>query len=72
MANISLKTVVWKEGRQYVAWCLNNGVSSFGDSKKDALDCLEEALELYFEDMPVGGIAKVEKPDIVPLKFKYA
>ena len=72
MHKIGLKNVVWKEGKYYVAWCLNTGVSSFGETKKEALDSLEEALELYFEDASVSEITKVERPDIVPLILKYA
>ena len=53
MSKIPLKVVVWKEGGQHVAWCLNNAVSSFGDTKKEALESLSEALELYFEDTPI-------------------
>ncbi len=72
MRKIDLKNVVWKEGKHYVAWNLNTAVSSFGDTKKEALNSLEEALELYFEDVPVTKINKVERPDLVPLKLKYA
>jgi len=72
MRKIDLKNVVWKEGKHYVAWNLNTAVSSFGDTKKEALNSLEEALELYFEDVPVTKISKVERPDLVPLQFKYA
>jgi len=72
MAKINVKTVVWKEGNQYVAWCLNTNVSSFGDSKKEALESLQEALELYFEDVSSPKIIKVERPDIVALSFKHA
>ena len=72
MRKIDLKNVIWKEGKQYVSWNINTGVSSFGDSKKEALESLQEALELYFEDVPISKINKVEKPDLVPLKFKYA
>jgi len=49
MNRINLKNSVWKEGKHYVAWNLNTSVSSFGETKKEALECLEEALELYFE-----------------------
>lgn len=49
-----LKNVVWKEGKFFVAQCLNVDVSSFGKSKKEALDNLREALELYFEDEPAS------------------
>ena len=69
---INLKNVVWKEGKYYVAWNLNTSVSSFGNTKKEALKCLEEALTLYFEDMPISKIAKVERLDMVPLNFTYA
>jgi predicted RNase H-like HicB family nuclease len=50
MRTISLNNVVWKEGRQYVSWNLNSGVSSFGKTKKEALASLREALELYLEN----------------------
>lgn len=72
MKTIDLKNVVWKEGNQYVSWNLNTGVSSFGDTKKEALDSLLEALELYFEDIPPTQIIKVERLDIVPLVYKHA
>ena len=72
MRKIELKNVVWKEGKNYVAWNLNTAVSSFGDTKKEALESLEEALELHLEDVPLSKINKVEHPDLVPLTFKYA
>lgn len=72
MRKIDLKNVVWKEGKYYVSWNLNTGISSFGDNKKEALESLLEALELYFEDMPLSKINKVERPDLVPLVFQHA
>lgn len=72
MKKIDLKNVVWKEGKYYVFWNLNTGISSFGSTKKEALDSLEEALELYFEDVPLSKISKVERPVLVPLVFKHA
>lgn len=72
MRKIALKNVVWKEGKDYVSWNLNTGVSSFGDTKKEALESLREALELYFEDVPFSKAVKVERPDIVPLELRYA
>jgi predicted RNase H-like HicB family nuclease len=50
MKTIQLNNAVWKEGDYYVAQCLNVDVSSFGDTRQEALGNLEEALELYFED----------------------
>lgn len=72
MRQINLKNVVWKEDKQYVSWNLNTGVSSFGDTKKEALSSLQEALELYFEDVPLSKINKVEKADLISLSLKYA
>lgn len=72
MRKIELKNVVWKEGKYYVAWNLNTGISSFGGTKKEALESLEEALGLYFKDMPISKITKVERLDMVPLNFTYA
>lgn len=71
MRKINLKNVVWKEGKYYVSWNLNTGVSSFGDTKKEALESLQEALELHLEDFPLSRITKVEKPDLVPSMFSY-
>jgi len=72
MRKINLKNVIWKEGKYYVSWNLNTGVSSFGDTKKEALESLQEALELHLEDFPLSKITKVERPDIVPSMFSYA
>ena len=72
MRKISLKNVVWKEGKHYVAQCLNVDVSSFGKTKKEALANIDEALVLYFEDIKVSNIIKVEKPELVPLSLRYA
>ena len=72
MKKISLQNVVWKEGRYYVAQCLNVDVSSFGRTKKTALENLAEALELYFEDEEEIDIQKVEQPTIVKRQLQYA
>ena len=70
--SIQLQNVVWKEGKFYVAQCLNIDVSSFGKTKKEALDNLNEALELYFEDRKLSKIIKIENPSIVKHQFQHA
>jgi predicted RNase H-like HicB family nuclease len=45
----SPKFILWKEGKLYVAQCLNVDVSSFGETKKEAVANISEAFELYFE-----------------------
>ncbi|MBI5078108.1 MAG: type II toxin-antitoxin system HicB family antitoxin [Candidatus Yonathbacteria bacterium] len=72
MRKIDLKNVVWKEGKYYVAQCLNVDVSSFGKTKKDALSALDEALELYFEDIKIPKVTKIEKPELVKMSVCYA
>ena len=72
MRKIDLKNVVWKEGKYYVAQCLNVDVSSFGNTKKEATSNLNEALELYFEDTKKFNILPVENPELVDLAFQHA
>ena len=69
---ISVQNVVWKEGKYYVAQCLNVDVSSFGKTKKEALSNLEEALELYFEDHKKTSFLRIVNPVIVSQKLSHA
>lgn len=64
MKKIQFATAVWREGRHYVAQCLNVDLSSFGKTKAAALTNLKEALELYLEDVPLVKIARIKKPSI--------
>lgn len=50
MKMTKLKYVIYKEGDYFVSQCLNVDVSSFGKTIQEALDNLNEALSLYFED----------------------
>ena len=50
MKKVTLKNLIWKEGKYFVAQCLNVDVSSFGKTRAEALKNLKEALDLYFED----------------------
>jgi len=72
MHTVELNNAVWKEGNYYVAQNLNVEVSSFGDTKEEALLNLQEALELYFEDNQHPDVAVVEHPEIVTSTLKYA
>jgi len=46
----AIKYVVYKEGEYFVSQCLNVDVSSFGKSIQEAIDNLNDALALYFEE----------------------
>ena len=72
MRKIDLKSVVWKEGKYYISQCLEVDVSSFGKTKKEALAMLQDALELYFEDIPVPRKTEVKSPFITSIKLQYA
>lgn len=72
MKKINLKNVVWKEGRYYVAQCLNVDVSSFGKTKKQALAALDEALALYFEDIKTPKVTKIARPELVKMSICHA
>ena len=54
--------VIWKEGRWFVARSLEVEVASQGKTRKEAVENLHEALELYFEDEKKPAIAKIEQP----------
>lgn len=72
MKKTNLKNIVWREGKYYVAQCLNVDVSSFGKTKKEATVNLYEALTLYFEDKKNLKLSRVEKPEVVDLMLKHA
>ncbi|MFA5948119.1 MAG: type II toxin-antitoxin system HicB family antitoxin [Candidatus Gracilibacteria bacterium] len=72
MTKTQLKYAIWKEGKYFVSQCLNVEVSSFGKTKKEALKNLEEALDLYFEDIKNPKIVKITQVQVVSGSLKYA
>lgn len=70
--NMILKNILWKEGKYFVAQCLNVDVSSFGKTKTEAIKNLDEALELYFEDNKSKKPVKVLRAEVVSSRVKYA
>jgi len=72
MKGLEFKSVVYKEGKYYVAQCLNVDISSFGKSEKEALANLKEALELYFEDSAPTMRHLVEDPKLKTLHLQNA
>lgn len=55
----TIDVVIYREGDRWVAQALNVDVSSFGDTPEEARAAIQEALELYFEDMPDAEVAEV-------------
>ena len=64
---VNLTVAVVKEDDWYVASCLENHVASQGKSREDALENLQEALELYYEDN--DKIPNFEKPFVTSLEI---
>ena len=69
---LPLKNVVWKEGDFFVAQCLNVEVSSFGSTKDEALQNLQEALDLYFEDMPFTNALEIGEVEVILTEMEHA
>ncbi len=42
-----MRAVVWKEGKWFIAQCLEVDIASQGRSESDALENLRDALELH-------------------------
>jgi predicted RNase H-like HicB family nuclease len=72
MRKIDLQSVVWKEGDYYISQCLVVDVSSFGKTKKAALENLQDALELYFEDTPLPKKTEVKNPALASVTLQHA
>ncbi|RJQ32036.1 type II toxin-antitoxin system HicB family antitoxin [Candidatus Parcubacteria bacterium] len=69
---VNLKNILWKEGKYYVAQCLNVDVSSFGKTKTEAIKNLREALDLYFEDGNFSKVRKINCPVLIDQELQYA
>ena len=65
---LKLTAAVAHEGDWYVARCLDVEVTSQGKTLEEALANLREALELYFEDMPVPE--RLEPPAVTSIEVE--
>ncbi len=63
----TFSAIITKEGKFFVSYCPELGVSSQGKTKKSALNNLKEAVELYLEEDPIGI---PEKRDVIEFKAK--
>jgi predicted RNase H-like HicB family nuclease len=70
---LRLTTTYHLEGKLYVAYCSELGVTSQGKTLEEAEKNLKEAIELYLEDAPQDEITRyVEHPLIRTLDFNLA
>jgi predicted RNase H-like HicB family nuclease len=68
----SLYYIIWKEGKYFVSQCLNVDVSSFGDTRDEAIQNLNEAVELYFEEEVPMQHEMIESPEIISVPREHA
>lgn len=59
-----LHTIVWKEDKLFVAKFLEIEIASQGNTKKEALDNLKEALDLYLDEDKSGKLRMPRLEDI--------
>lgn len=60
MKKQDLHTIVWKEDKLFVAKFLEIELASQGKTKKEAIDNLKEAFELYLEGENIGKFPLIE------------
>ena len=64
MAKMRLTVSIWEEDGVYVSRCQELEVASCGDSPQEALDNIQEAIELYLENARVLGILQDLEPSL--------
>lgn len=64
-----LHALVWKEGNWFVSKCLEVEVASQGKTKKEALENIEEALSLYFEDEKLETPRPLSELEMFPVCY---
>ncbi|MBI4427019.1 MAG: type II toxin-antitoxin system HicB family antitoxin [Candidatus Magasanikbacteria bacterium] len=70
---LKLTTTYHLEGKFYVAYCAELGVTSQGETLEEAEKNLREAIELYLEDAPAENLARyTEHPLIRTLDLNLA
>jgi predicted RNase H-like HicB family nuclease len=52
---ISIGVVVTREGNQYSSWCPELDIASCGDNPEEAIENLNDALELYITTLKEEG-----------------
>lgn len=72
MKKVNIQNIVYKEGDYYVAQSLNVDVSSFGKTRAEALEQLEEAVTLYFENEKSPVFEKISKLETFSLNLSLA
>lgn len=65
MKKFNLTAVIWQENDVYVSKCPELEVASAGDTPKEALENLKEAVELYLENAEKLGMMEDIYPSMI-------
>lgn len=69
---LKLTTTYHQEGKYYIAYCAELGVTSQGENLEEAEKNLREAIDLYLEDAPVEEFERfTEHPLIRTLDLNF-
>ena len=60
----TFSTVVWQEGEWFIAQCLDIDIASQGETEKEALRNLREALALHFTPPVATILPSVQKIEL--------
>jgi len=63
LSSRSLHAIVWQEDDLFVSKCVELEIASQGQTEKEAITNLEEAIDLFFEN------EKVQIPQLANLRF---
>ncbi len=70
MKRYQFTTLIWEEDGVYVSKCMEIELSSCGDTPKEALENLREAIDLWLKNAEVLGLLSDALPSITsPEKF---
>ncbi len=64
MKRYQFTTLIWEEEGVYVSKCVEIEVASCGDTPKEALDNLREAIDLWMKNAEVLGLLSDALPSI--------
>lgn len=59
-----LSAVVWQEGNWFVAQCLDVDIASQGETEKEALENLRDALYLHFTPPTATVLPNIQKIEL--------
>ncbi len=52
---VNVRIIILKEDKYYVAYCPALELSSYGDTKKEAINCFTEAMDIFIEETEKKG-----------------